>query len=56
MKLDGEDIKWKMLATKIKMKKIGSKIHFNIIRNELHIEINMILRVNQITPGKILRG
>ena len=44
MKMNGEDIKWKMLAAQIKMKNLGSDVHFNIIRDGLHIELNITLR------------
>jgi len=44
LKVDGEPVKWKMLATKVKTKKIGEVVQFEVLRNKLHIPIIMKLR------------
>lgn len=44
LKVNGEPIKWKMLATRIKTKKIGDVINLEVLRNKLHIPIVMKLR------------
>ena len=43
-KLDMEDIKWKMLATKVKSKKIGDETYLIIIRDGMLVPITIIMQ------------
>lgn len=44
LKLNGEDVKWRMLASIVKMKEIGERITMDILRDGKHLSIEMILR------------
>ena len=43
LKMNGENIKWRMLATKIKNKKVGEIVLFDIVRDGKHMKIEFKL-------------
>lgn len=43
MKFDKKDIKWKLLATKVKSKKIGEKAYFIIIRDGMFVPLTFTM-------------
>ena len=44
LKVDGEEIKWRMLASIVKMKTIGEQIKFDILRERKFVPIEMTLK------------
>ena len=44
LKVDGEEIKWRMLASIVKMKTIGEQIKFDILRDRKFVPIEMTLK------------
>ena len=44
LKVDGEDVKWRMLASIVKMKTIGEVINFEVLRNGMRIPISIMLK------------
>ena len=47
LKMNGEDIKWRMLATKIKNKKVGEIVLFDIVRDGKHMKIEFKLGIKK---------
>lgn len=43
LKIDGEEVKWRMLASIVKMKTVGETIHLEILRNRKYIPMEMLL-------------
>ena len=44
LKVDGEDVKWRMLASIVKMKTIGEVVNFEVLRNGMRIPISIMLK------------
>jgi len=44
LKVDGKEVKWKMLASIVKMKSIGDTLKLEILRKGMHIPLEMILK------------
>lgn len=44
LKVDGEEVKWRMLASIVKMKNIGDTLKLEILREGMHIPLEMILK------------
>ena len=47
LKMNGEDIKWRMLATKIKNKKVGEIVLFDIVRDGKHMKVEFKLGIKK---------
>ena len=43
LKIDGEEVRWRMLASIVKMKTIGDTLHLEILRNRMKVPMKMIL-------------